>query len=196
MIDYYVYFIGPVSDSPVYKSKYLKYNYYPFKVGVSSNPTIRLKQLQTACFVELEIIFIEGPFNRVDAFQKENELHKALVNLKSIGEWFHLQVIHINQLKLDIQPLIKNDLDLLTIKLNHLKVNPGDKDVAYALQLYKFRWDCWMLCSNKDKEPITYKTFWKMIDTTDYYPLKKKDRLLIILQEFQAKSLCDIVQQN
>jgi hypothetical protein len=194
MIDYYVYFIGPVSDSPVYKSKYLKYNYYPFKVGVSSNPTIRLKQLQTACFVELEIIFIEGPFNRLDAFQKENELHKALMNIKSIGEWFHLQVIHINQLKLDIQPLIKNDLDLLTKKLNHLKSNADDKDVEYSIQLSKFRWDCWMLCKNK--EPITYKAFWKMIDTTDYYPLKKKDRILIILQEFQAKSLCDIVQPN
>lgn len=196
MIDYYVYFIGPVPTQSVYKNKSLKYNYYPFKVGVSSNPPARLKQLQTASFVELEIIFIEGPFNRINAFQKENELHKILNIIKSIGEWFHLQYGYINQIKLEVQPLITNDLDLLIKRLMQPKYHPDDKALQYALSLHKFRWDCWMLCSNKHKEPITYKIFWAMIDKKDYFPLKRKDRLLIILEEFQAKSLCDIVQEN
>lgn len=194
MIDYYVYFVGPVPTSSIYKDRSLKYNYYPFKVGMSNNPQTRLKTLQTASFVELEIIFIEGPFNRADAFQKEKELHQALIRLKSIGEWFHLQLTQVNQLKLDVQPLIKNDLDLLIVRLNQTKYHKDDKALQYSLQLYKFRWDCWMLC--KTKEPLTYKSFWNMIDTPFYYPLKKKDRILIMLQEFQAKGLCDIIQPN
>lgn len=61
----------------------------PFKIGVATDPTKRLLELQTATAEPLFIwTFIRHP--GIDAFRLESAVHKAVDKHRKIGEWFGL----------------------------------------------------------------------------------------------------------
>ena len=191
-LNHHIYFIGPVVTESLYRDRVTKTNYYPFKIGVSSNVSNRLKQLQTASFVELEVILLIGPYTRDYAYKIEKQLHKELCNVNSIGEWFQLTYNLISYIDKGVNNIVNVNITSLTDRI----LVPIETNLykELASQVYKFRWNCWNMI--KDKENITYKSFWSMIDTTEYYPMKRTDRLAIILEEFKAKGITDIINNN
>lgn len=58
-----------------------------FKIGISKNPEVRLKQLQTGNSSKLSLIYKAKANNR---FKDELELHKLFEEYKLQGEWFQL----------------------------------------------------------------------------------------------------------
>jgi len=67
------------------------------KVGISSNPSKRMKEVQTGCPVPVRVANISKPCSRMDARTIESRLHKILMRFNSSGEWFTglpLPVIH------------------------------------------------------------------------------------------------------
>lgn len=60
----------------------------PTKVGISSNPTARLRELQVGSARKLmlcSMVMLEG---RADAFGLEQEMHATLAEWGMSGEWF------------------------------------------------------------------------------------------------------------
>lgn len=195
MTNYFVYFIGPeLGDTKYRDTNMLKGEYYyPFKIGVSKDPSKRLKQLQTSNFVKLEIIFVEGPFTKAEAFNKELELHKVLKTINSVGEWFKLQYFSYLNILPVIKPLIKNDIDLLGSRITEKKNRVG-KEAQISDQILRFRTNLWQM--KKLYKCITYKMFWQLIDTTEYFPLSRKDRILIFLREYKVSCISDIISSD
>lgn len=69
----YIYVIG--SDEP------------PYKVGISKNPTRRLKSLQTGCPKKLKILSIKETA-ALKTKPLESIIHYNLSKYKTVGEWF------------------------------------------------------------------------------------------------------------
>ena len=61
-----------------------------FKIGISKNPQVRLKQLQTGNSSKLSLIYTTKAESR---FKDELELHKLFEEYKLQGEWFQLNNI-------------------------------------------------------------------------------------------------------
>lgn len=58
----------------------------PIKIGQSDNPEERLKQLQTANYQELKLLWIYDDTD--DEVYTESNLHEELSHLKIRGEWY------------------------------------------------------------------------------------------------------------
>lgn len=72
------------------------------KVGVSKNPTKRVKQLQTGNENRLELLFYEEfECPREKVFKVEHMVHRELRNRcqKRVGEWFYLDNLSLEQVK-------------------------------------------------------------------------------------------------
>ena len=55
----------------------------PIKIGVSNNPSARLRQLQTGSHASLNLLaVIDGDM------KKEHEIHKMFEKFRTDGEWF------------------------------------------------------------------------------------------------------------
>jgi len=59
-----------------------------YKIGISKNPELRLKQLQTGNSSKLSLIYTVKAENR---YKDETELHKIFEAYKIQGEWFKLE---------------------------------------------------------------------------------------------------------
>lgn len=57
------------------------------KIGVSSYPEKRIKDLQTGNPYEIKLLLA---INSDDAYQLENQFHKYFKNINSGGEWFEI----------------------------------------------------------------------------------------------------------
>jgi hypothetical protein len=79
---HYLYIIGEELD--VYCSSYSG----SFKVGISSNPTKRMKDLQCANPRKLEFIFVAGFENRFICEVMECGMHSKMNTHKIRNEWF------------------------------------------------------------------------------------------------------------
>ena len=72
------------------------------KVGVSNNPTRRVKQLQTGNEHKLTLLFTEEfECERKHLLHIENAVHKALRRMsnKCIGEWFEIDESKMDSIK-------------------------------------------------------------------------------------------------
>jgi predicted GIY-YIG superfamily endonuclease len=72
------------------------------KVGVSKNPTKRVKQLQTGNGESLSLLFTEEfECSRKELLKIENKIHKHLANIcsKKKGEWFEISNTNLEQIK-------------------------------------------------------------------------------------------------
>jgi predicted GIY-YIG superfamily endonuclease len=72
------------------------------KVGVSKNPTKRVKQLQTGNEHKLTLLFTEEfECSRKHLLHIEKEVHKALRRMsnKCIGEWFEIDECKMDSIK-------------------------------------------------------------------------------------------------
>lgn len=59
-----------------------------FKFGISESPTSRMAAVQTGCPMKIvEILFLPG-FSRREAQSAEADIHLALAEHRSSGEWF------------------------------------------------------------------------------------------------------------
>lgn len=67
-----------------------------FKIGVSTNPNIRIKQLQTGCSSPLTVLWT---MERADAYKLEKHLHRKFQKHKRVGEWFDKSKITLDQIK-------------------------------------------------------------------------------------------------
>lgn len=72
------------------------------KVGISKNPEIRLKQLQTGNQNKLTLLFTEEfECERDHLLKIEKLVHKDLKSFKSdsVGEWFKINASDLNKVK-------------------------------------------------------------------------------------------------
>lgn len=60
-----------------------------YKIGVSKNPSKRLKQLQTGSGEELKLVHT---FETNNARKIESALHRIYMQHKTMGEWFDLSL--------------------------------------------------------------------------------------------------------
>ena len=58
------------------------------KIGISSNVERRIKQIQTGCPLHIYMVRYWSVSNRVLAKRIESELHNALSDRNTFGEWF------------------------------------------------------------------------------------------------------------
>jgi predicted GIY-YIG superfamily endonuclease len=73
---------------------FIQQGYGSIKIGVSDDPEIRLKQMQTGTSRILRII-AKFPFaNRTEAFNMEKQLHVEYAYLRTTGEWFKRRLLH------------------------------------------------------------------------------------------------------
>jgi Meiotically up-regulated gene 113 len=63
----------------------------PVKVGIASKPWQRIKELQTGCPFNLEILFVHPMLERESAIWCEQKFHKAYEEHRTYGEWFELE---------------------------------------------------------------------------------------------------------
>ena len=70
----------------VYVIAATKHNYY--KIGVSENPKLRLKDLQTACPIPLYVLHYAPMFTEPNAYRVEALTHKEFKANNTVGEWF------------------------------------------------------------------------------------------------------------
>lgn len=57
------------------------------KIGISGNPSKRLKQLQTGCPYKLTILAVVGSFD----YESEKNLHNRYKDYRLNGEWFRIK---------------------------------------------------------------------------------------------------------
>ena len=76
----------------IYLIKNLEESYY--KIGVSNNPNLRLKQLNTGNSAELNII---STYPTEFAYKIEGALHRKYSYLRKNGEWFDLSIKEDNE---------------------------------------------------------------------------------------------------
>jgi hypothetical protein len=72
----------------------------PIKIGVSFDPFVRLRTLQTAAPYPLQLLHSSGPL--LDAPGYEARLHKRYAAIRLHGEWFlpaDSLLVHITQIK-------------------------------------------------------------------------------------------------
>jgi len=94
----------------IYKEQYPEYAYIYIisdnngymKIGVSKNPKVRLKQLQTGHPTKLEILFTEEFYcKRSHLLKIETLIHKKVKTIaqKVKGEWFEISLEKLQQIK-------------------------------------------------------------------------------------------------
>lgn len=84
-----------------------------YKIGVSSNPDKRLRELQVANAMELILFKTVKVSDKINAFKIEAILHCYFKRLNQQGEWFLLQENELNE----IEPLAqKADQNLIYLK--------------------------------------------------------------------------------
>ncbi len=84
-----------------------------YKIGVSSNPDKRLRELQIANAMELILFKTVKVSDKINAFKIESILHYYFKRLNKQGEWFLLQENELNE----IEPLAqKADKNLIYLK--------------------------------------------------------------------------------
>ena len=94
----------------IYKEQYPEYAYIYIisdnngymKIGVSKNPKIRLKQLQTGHPTKLEILFTEEFYcKRSHLLKIDTLIHKKVKTIaqKVKGEWFKISLEKLQQIK-------------------------------------------------------------------------------------------------
>lgn len=90
-------FEGSLDSLSVFKAlRYPKYIYIAqdsdkgvIKVGVSSNPGERLKQLQTGNSSDLTLVYVSDSCQQ--AFEVESKIHEKFANSHIRGEWFKIK---------------------------------------------------------------------------------------------------------
>lgn len=148
-----VYFIGNI-----------KYNF--IKIGTSNDPNKRLKELQTGCPFQLELIHTTKNYS-------EKELHEKFKEEKMNGEWFHyLWKIHNliekerkkdKSLDVDIYPVEKkhsDDFSDLTIEDIKKEIKNMNKDIK----------------ENYNIDSIYIDFEQKFIDIYDSDPMSQRDK--------------------
>ena len=90
------------------------------KIGLSNDPTKRLKQLQTGSPVELELFAFK---NYQNAHVKESELHQRFQNKRVHGEWFELEPLDY----IDLLKKWKFDPGIHYSKRTIKSINAGDR---------------------------------------------------------------------
>ena len=58
------------------------------KIGVATDVSARISTLQTGNVRRLKELCSVGPLSRKTAFALESKVHKALSDLRVVGEWF------------------------------------------------------------------------------------------------------------
>lgn len=61
-----------------------------YKVGISANPALRLKQCQTGNPSPLMLYAVSEPMSRSKAMSIERGVHRGLKSLNTSGEWFRI----------------------------------------------------------------------------------------------------------
>jgi DNA segregation ATPase FtsK/SpoIIIE-like protein len=83
-----------------------------YKVGIARNPYRRLKELNTANPMELQLLIASYVHSMENALRVENIIHKELGNHRmENGEWFHLS-------NFDLRALVQCYLDNIVTNLN------------------------------------------------------------------------------
>lgn len=72
----YIYVIGHV-DGPV-------------KVGISINPSARIRELQVGCHFTLQLLHQRACRSRQEAFRRERDFHAVYAGDRLSGEWFNI----------------------------------------------------------------------------------------------------------
>jgi predicted GIY-YIG superfamily endonuclease len=86
----------------VFMFVYLITNGDRYKIGITSNLSQRLRQLQTGNDSKLSFVKVKSVKNRAIALSIERDIHRGCRNVRSNGEWFSL------------------DSDLLRVVINQL----------------------------------------------------------------------------
>ena len=74
--------------SPVGKDSLRRHNNFYVKVGVTSNLTKRISELQTGNPMPMSVIAVTGSMSKARAFSLESKLHGFLSEYSVVGEWF------------------------------------------------------------------------------------------------------------
>lgn len=93
----------------VYLIKAEKYDLIHYKIGITKNPTKRLKQLQTGNSLKLELLSVYET-NFGNKFEKI--LHRTYNLLNENGEWFNLSDIDVKNF-IKTCNTIENNLKIL-----------------------------------------------------------------------------------
>jgi hypothetical protein len=88
MKDHFIYFVSPDIETKDYLFFYRGHPFTPVKIGVTQDIKDRMMSLQTGCFFPLQLLTLLGPFDKVQAYNIEKELHTYFEELNSSGEWF------------------------------------------------------------------------------------------------------------
>ncbi len=63
----------------------------PVKVGITSTPNDRLRNIQTGCHFKIEILHIRECSSRAQAISHEESFHRVYDEKRLAGEWFDLE---------------------------------------------------------------------------------------------------------
>lgn len=125
--DHWVYVIADVSSG-----KFTG----PVKVGISGNPTKRLKQIQTSCPFKVEIAYLFACPARDIAETIERSFHDTQRHHLSHGEWFKLEpviAIHLLCLAFRAHLSIFVDPAVIPIALEMIGVLAAEKQFDLAV---------------------------------------------------------------
>lgn len=93
-----------------------------FKIGISLNPSERLRGIQTSCPLKVRIIYAAQVRNPI---KTEKALHEIFRKKRSIGEWFKLSstdiVEAINLIKLQYIDFLLSEHDILDETVDRLE---------------------------------------------------------------------------
>lgn len=67
----------------------------PLKVGISKDPQRRLRQLQTASGIELQILALGRAGLGYTDRQIEKSIHSQLQDVRMVGEWFDTTLVRV-----------------------------------------------------------------------------------------------------
>lgn len=93
-----------------------------YKIGVSKNPTKRIRQLQTGNSYELELIY---EYKTENAYKIESILHRRYSHLNKNKEWFDLSILEEVSFLSECMR-IENDLKILIDSENHYILNSNN----------------------------------------------------------------------